>query len=83
MKDKSISGSHSQKTGMRQAEKAVGIIERAFITICLAAILFFIISRYVPISEEHGSTILFGGIAIIIVIVMVEALLFEKRRHQH
>lgn len=75
--------SGSTKTRIERTEKAIGMIERIFLTVCLAAILLFIIWRYVAVSTGYGTTILIGGIALIIVIILIEVLLVEKRRHQH
>jgi hypothetical protein len=80
--------SHSQnsdrdieKSGITRFEKAVSLIERVFITICLSAILLFFIWRYIPISESYQMPALLGGIALVIVIIMIEILLAEKRDH--
>ena len=75
--------SGSAKTKIERTEKAIGTVERIFITICLAAILLFIIWRYVALSAGYGTTILIGGIALIIVLVLIEVLLIEMRRNQH
>lgn len=70
------------RSQIERTEKIVALIERVVIIICIALILLFIIGKYLVFSETFDSPILAGGIALIAVLILVELLLVEKRRHQ-
>jgi len=70
------------RSQIERTEKIIALIERVIIVICIALILMFIIWKYLVFSETFDSPVLAGGIALIAILIVVELLLVDKRRHQ-